>query len=260
METNHNYSCCSILCYQSETHYSLKEMETWLFNTIKNLIKKLVGNPLLSERDGNRSFKTSCFSIFRHRRKPTTLWKRWKRRSFKISFFSISSSSETHYSLKEMETPVVRNSLGEASKSVGNPLLSERDGNIITFQHLNKCCSSLSETHYSLKEMETTSPKRSKIPSSKSVGNPLLSERDGNCTVKPLCFKPALNMSETHYSLKEMETQQPKRCWQTPWIFVGNPLLSERDGNLTSNVPSSSSSSLSRKPTTLWKRWKQHAY
>jgi len=28
METNHNYSCCSILCYQSETHYSLKEMET----------------------------------------------------------------------------------------------------------------------------------------------------------------------------------------------------------------------------------------
>ncbi len=63
----------------------------------------------------------------------------------------------------------------------------------------------VSETHYSLKEMETIV-----------------------CTVKQL-FKPFV--SETHYSLKEMETLQSLFVLVLKKAYVGNPLLSERDGN-----------------------------
>jgi len=64
---------------------------------------------------------------------------------------------------------------------VGNPLLSERDGN----------------------------KKNSAIETGLNgslVGNPLLSERDGNDV--SVVFQKLLEvlMSETHYSLKEMET------------------------------------------------------
>jgi len=88
----------------------------------------LVGNPLLSERDGNIS---SLSTLVRA--------KYW---------------SETHYSLKEMETRLGRVHLAKYSYLVGNPLLSERDGN------------SSSLTQSSILNF--------------FVGNPLLSERDGN--------------------------------------------------------------------------------
>jgi len=65
-----------------------------------------------------------------------------------------------------METPVVRNSLGEASKSVGNPLLSERDGNGLF---------------------------DSQWPNTKiHVGNPLLSERDGNSYASSILCIPTI--------------------------------------------------------------------
>ena len=71
-------------------------------------------------------------------------------------------------------------------------------------------------------------------PTRTGVGNPLLSERDGNN-----CFTVRLlipqHLSETHYSLKEMETSLMKNVLPPTRTGVGNPLLSERDGNL---VPS----------------------
>jgi len=88
--------------------------------------------------------------------------------------------SETHYSLKEMETacPEVR----------------------------FHCRFYTSETHYSLKEMETTTCILPQGKVTVCVGNPLLSERDGNEFVRKL-FKFLY------------------------LLLVGNPLLSERDGN-----------------------------
>jgi len=64
---------------------------------------------------------------------------------------------------------------------------------------------SSSETHYSLKEMETL----------------------------PYFFVAHFISwsSETHYSLKEMETYRPDSCIVRKQLSVGNPLLSERDGN-----------------------------
>jgi len=89
------------------------------------------------------------------------------------------SLSETHYSLKEMETFM--------------------EGTTYTVAII------LSETHYSLKEMETFVN-----------------------VIKPHCD---LYTSETHYSLKEMETTYFGLI-KLPYSFcVRNPLLSERDGN-----------------------------
>jgi len=90
-------------------------------------------------------------------------------------------------------------------KIVGNPLLSERDGNKNSVQRVAIQYWAKSETHYSLKEMETFLS---------SFGRTLL-----------------YRLSETHYSLKEMETTSKllKNCFHV--TFVGNPLLSERDGN-----------------------------
>jgi len=90
--------------------------------------------------------------------------------------------SETHYSLKEMETMNLK-SIDPASDS------------------------KMSETHYSLKEMETFFlPRCLQQTGSIIVRNPLLSERDGNYIyiVQVLFIRSML--SETHYSLKEMET------------------------------------------------------
>jgi len=63
---------------------------------------------------------------------------------------------------------------------VGNPLLSERDGNSSTVMRHEFGIS--------------------------SVGNPLLSERDGNPSFLKITSMNLKSMSETHYSLKEMET------------------------------------------------------
>jgi len=56
----------------SETHYSLKEMETTIEKIFKfNIIK--VGNPLLSERDGNQLQQNRITRKDQQSRKPTTL-------------------------------------------------------------------------------------------------------------------------------------------------------------------------------------------
>ena len=83
----------------------------------------------------------------------------------------------------------------------------------------------LSETHYSLKEMETITS---------FYGNSLKS-----------------TSSETHYSLKEMETTFASFQCQRLSLSVGNPLLSERDGNLSLYLYYLRQVNLCRKPTTL---------
>jgi len=83
------------------------------------------------------------------------------------------------------------------SAPVGNPLLSERDGNIDSMiSSINKC-NSQSETHYSLKEMET--PPKSMLLTLRVplVGNPLLSERDGNRSSKSIHGKLVLSRKPT---------------------------------------------------------------
>jgi len=58
-------------------------------------------------------------------------------------------------------------------------------------------------------------------------------------------------MSETHYSLKEMETPFDHLQFDLKNIEVGNPLLSERDGNYPVVSTSMLLPTLRRKPTTL---------
>jgi len=113
-------------------------------------------------------------------RKPTTLWKRWK-----LGFHQLLQCSVLCW--------------------VGNPLLSERDGNLDPARSFVNVIKPQSETHYSLKEMET---------------------------LLIYCCKFGIHtLSETYYSLKEMETSGAG-SW-------------------------SHEAKKSRKPTTLWKRWKR---
>ena len=119
----------------SETHYSLKEMETFFLNTPLVLWKGIVGNPLLSERDGNRTIYHLSFQGYLYCRKPTTLWKRWKPVRNVKTLHKFLPRSETHYSLKEMETIEAFKVPLLISCTVGNPLLSERDGNIHHHHH-----------------------------------------------------------------------------------------------------------------------------
>ena len=89
---------------------------------------------------------------------------------------------------------------------VGNPLLSERDGNISVFN-----------LQY-LKNITVGNPLLSERDGNPQVylldlegyhllvGNPLLSERDGNSSVPYTATLTNCGVSETHYSLKEMET------------------------------------------------------
>jgi len=189
-----------------------------------------VGNPLLSERDGNPSPGYRRQKNLLICRKPTTLWKRWKRSS--IHFSSLGTSQS-----RKPTTLWKRWKLG---KFPGEHFLQYPR----------------SETHYSLKEMET------------SFLTP--------CS--PFGDYP----SETHYSLKEMETQsavveefyksvwrrKPTTLWKrwkrvrawhsrsTENSRVGNPLLSERDGNSWGTTSFVVHLKSCRKPTTLWKRWK----
>ncbi len=141
----------------SETHYSLKEMETRIFHVVCIIKIYIVGNPLLSERDGNELWTEVNNADRSTGRKPTTLWKRWKPFWWYSQIFSTTWLSETHYSLKEMETSFFPKLVDLFRCHVGNPLLSERDGN------LNSCCATSS---FSI-----------------TVGNPLLSVRDGNLNV-----------------------------------------------------------------------------
>ncbi len=63
-----------------------------------------VRNPLLSERDGNKYLPGKFLNSSSVSRKPTTLWKRWKPIHLSMTRILFSFLSETHYSLKEMET------------------------------------------------------------------------------------------------------------------------------------------------------------
>ena len=162
-------------------------------------------------------------------RKPTTLWKRWKPILNQSKLLLIFSMSETHYSLKEMETCDSFHSNHLLLEFVGNPLLSERDGNF---------CFRISQSY---KWKLVGNPLLSERDGNQinrhlhqnhlaSVGNPLLSERDGNKKGSQAAPRSIVILSETHYSLKEMET------------FQALPKLFQYF--------------FSRKPTTLWKRWK----
>jgi len=203
-------------------------------------------------------FCVSC-TIDRICRKPTTLWKRWKLGIYTSMNVTDSIVSETHYSLKEMET-------------------------ITCCRTYRRHCVERSETHYSLKEMETilhSLSLSSSLPSCRKPTtlwkrwkqnrtkllpqNPFYHRRKPTTLWKrwkhkqyqqlhnytlSVCRKPTTlwkrwklccefrnirsshRKSETHYSLKEMETflgaaDSYYRSW-----WVGNPLLSERDGNL----------------------------
>jgi len=79
-----------------------------------------------------------------------------------------------------METVGLMRSISALAYSVRNPLLSERDGNYIYIVQVLFIRSMLSETHYSLKEMETLKGLRPFLLNLLIVRNPLLSERDGN--------------------------------------------------------------------------------
>ena len=207
-------------------------METGNLLLLLHGLDRPVGNLLLSERDGNINAWNISSTNNIYSRKPTTLWKRWKRAvdsynypwwwynvgnlllserdgnatSLGFIISAVCSPSETYYSLKEMETLYFLSSRSAFITLVGNPLLSERDGNkLLLLYRLHK-------THKCRKP--TTLWKRWKQRSSKPVhgkfvilvGNPLLSERDGNF----LC---------TH-------------SWRRGYRIVGNLLLSERDGNV----------------------------
>ena len=91
-------------------------------------------------------------------------------------------------------------------RKVGNLLLSERDG--------NAAFSCFVFIQY------------------RTVGNLLLSERDGNNSFLYHMVHFLEQLSETYYSLKEMETWYPLTRYNNRTIIVGNLLLSERDGNL----------------------------
>jgi len=79
--------------------------------------------------------------------------------------------------------------------------------------------------------METPTSKTGTDFNKSNVGNPLLSERDGNSPKRSKVPWISFIMSETHYSLKEMETSVAFVSVHTAAFAVGNPLLSERDGN-----------------------------
>ena len=232
-------------------------METNIISTsfLKNY--NTVGNLLLSERDGNPRALPIILGICSWCRKPTTLWKRWKREHGNPHPHSILIMSETYYSLKEMETTIdSENSTGFNIAIVGNLLLSERDGNSVLCWWTPHTCSP--------RRKPTTLWKRwkpnhifSDILLTPSCRKPTTLWKRWKLVhfCKPLsCFDYS---SETYYSLKEMETSL---SWQTKPFgqsLVGNLLLSERDGNLNPSIDLKLKTLTSRKPTTLWKRWKQ---
>ncbi len=309
METRSTLLKLRYNCILSETHYSLKEMETCIchIRIVSGVI--LVGNPLLSERDGNSTISTPLpvllgpsvgnpllserdgnwpivyysSHLSNPSRKPTTLWKRWKRSppSYRMIIYY---SQVGNPLLSERDGNFKNGSLGAPiNLHVGNPLLSERDGNhkweetrihysasfgrkpttlwkrwkLTISRRICATLLGLSETHYSLKEMETCFRRALILLWFRNGRKPTtLWKRWKLCLV--LFFYPLFfRWSETHYSLKEMETtllkstfrchyligRKPTTLWKRWKLeisplrdisiakFVGNPLLSERDGN-----------------------------
>ncbi len=139
-----------------------------------------VGNPLLSERDGNIDLSYTLATALNIRRKPTTLWKRWKPILISLSGFIVSGSRKPTTLWKRWKQ-VERLRLSIVEKF-------------------------LSETHYSLKEMETgQTPPRSEFQPFGSRKPTTLWKRWKRWTLRTSAI-PFLISSETHYSLKEMET------------------------------------------------------
>ncbi len=201
METLLDFLSSMFHTTQSETHYSLKEMETDLHSITFFISSSPVGNPLLSERDGNIINHIIPFTISLIVGNPLLSERDGNTPKTAATSLPPIPLSETHYSLKEMETSLITNEKSFVIRIVGNPLLSERDGN---FYLLYIC----------------------HIYPSLIVGNPLLSERDGN----KITVSPVSNQS----------------------FNVGNPLLSERDGNrLKINCTPRVVLRGGRKPTTL---------
>jgi len=192
-----------------------------------------VGNPLLSERDGNNKGEPLCWNNVFWVGNPLLSERDGNCKLNRNAYFWVEWWSETHYSLKEMETQshswytsfclelsrkpttlwkrwklIFRGGMQVFGFSqVGNPLLSERDGNI-------------SPTSLLVFEF---------FP---RVGNPLLSERDGNSTTlyPSRCLWSYTRRKPTtlwkRWKHKNSTVPQPSNK-----IAVGNPLLSERDGN-----------------------------
>ncbi len=163
----------------SETHYSLKEMETCVEPACLKFLHHIVRNPLLSERDGNfrgnsywvslnipgqkpttlwkrwKPCKSSPINInWNISQKPTTLWKRWKLEALNAWRVYDELRSETHYSLKEMETPTAFNGIPSTVTSQKPTTLWKR-WKLRQLEFFNNPHLIKSETHYSLKEMET---------------------------------------------------------------------------------------------------------
>ncbi len=214
-----------------------------------------VGNPLLSERDGNCSLFTCVKPLTLTCRKPTTLWKRWKPWCFLSNYNFAFSMSETHYSLKEMETLFCLYRLPLLLLQVGNPLLSERDGNFrgnsywvslnisgrkptTLWKRWKPAPSPVRNVKTLHSRKPTTLWKRWKLVFNSDVSWRWVQSRKPTTLWKrwKLFFWVCLlfdlhSRSETHYSLKEMETLQNPLHYCLHRSKVGNPLLSERDGN-----------------------------
>jgi len=181
-------------------------METFCICVITYFFLFVVGNPLLSERDGNHTRTQKIWQLYPESRKPTTLWKRWK-------LISHRKRNEIYMTI------------------VGNPLLSERDGNTTALLATSLTFLLTSETHYSLKEMETSTFSKSTDGRTHIRRKPTTLWKRWKLFIILIIHLNIKNLSETHYSLKEMETSLELYMLYHCTLHVGNPLLSERDGN-----------------------------
>ncbi len=113
----------------------------------------------------------------------------------------------------------------------------------------------MSETHYSLKEMETEQTKPSGTVAAESRKPTTLWKRWKHISFTIRNSSPPTSRKPTTlWKRWKPETGYPKKFFTVVW--VGNPLLSERDGNSSIFVMPVNSTLSCRKPTTLWKRWK----
>jgi len=163
--------------FESETHYSLKEMETFL--TVE---QQYYHHQLICRKPTTLWKRWKLYhwdSLRRHdnrSRKPTTLWKRWKLFMKQLHYIPSFTWSETHYSLKEMETNLSGIPLSVIITDCRKPTTLWK-----RWKHLLLPQCFLAQIH--------------------GVGNPLLSERGGSCQVNPLCglleyWKHCMNCSD----------------------------------------------------------------
>ncbi len=139
-----------------------------------------VGNLLLSERDGNKSIDPASDSKIFTRRKPTTLWKRWKLMPYtKSSFGSFTCRKPTTLWKRWKQNVPFSEREGWINTSRKPTTLWKRWKPYSLFLN-NESYPRKSETYYSLKEMETLPTPSRPLQPLQVVGNLLLSERDGS--------------------------------------------------------------------------------